>query len=190
MSHIVLKQLNFEHNLYDFGSAPETPYSDMNGYGHFLAGHTVVLTPTGRVCAIALLVLAALYWARGTGTGLARAQRVSPVRGSARRRADCAGPVAAARSRSLGAWIFYNTNVLNRYVPEQIWRRSAKPTTKRRYGELQGSTTTAHRRLRESTSISTPPSARSTCAAITGWSTRPTAPIRDLHVSYCRWRWS
>src|SRR5277367_3982624 len=39
VSRIALTQLNFDHHLYNYGSAPATPYSAMNGYGHFLAAH-------------------------------------------------------------------------------------------------------------------------------------------------------
>ena len=30
--------LGWEHHLYNFGTAPATPYSDLNGFGHFLPG--------------------------------------------------------------------------------------------------------------------------------------------------------
>ncbi len=68
VSRIALSQLNFDHHLYNFGSAPATPYSDMNGYGHFLAGH-LWLRAYWACFALALLVIAALYWARGTVQG-------------------------------------------------------------------------------------------------------------------------
>ncbi|MFH7519051.1 hypothetical protein, partial [Pseudomonas syringae group genomosp. 7] len=34
----VLGLLDYTQNLYNFGSWPNAPYSDMNGYGHFLTG--------------------------------------------------------------------------------------------------------------------------------------------------------
>ena len=34
----VLDALDFSHNLYIVGGAPNAPWSDMNGYGHFLPG--------------------------------------------------------------------------------------------------------------------------------------------------------
>src|SRR6202041_1108185 len=79
ISRILLKQLNFEHHLYDFGSAPETPYSDMNGYGHFLAGH-LWFSAYWACLAIALLVLAALYWVRGTAQGWRERARIARAR--------------------------------------------------------------------------------------------------------------
>ena len=34
----VLGLLDYTQNLYNFGSWPNAPFSDMNGYGHFLTG--------------------------------------------------------------------------------------------------------------------------------------------------------
>ncbi|WP_223670143.1 ABC transporter permease, partial [Xanthomonas citri] len=34
----VLSMLDYTQNLYNFGSWPNAPYSDMNGFGHFLPG--------------------------------------------------------------------------------------------------------------------------------------------------------
>src|SRR5205823_4010666 len=35
ISNPVLRALGYEHRLYRYATAPEAPYSDMNGYGHF-----------------------------------------------------------------------------------------------------------------------------------------------------------
>ena len=40
ISTIVLTNLGFEHNLYQYGSGPHVPLSDMNGQGHFWIGPT------------------------------------------------------------------------------------------------------------------------------------------------------
>src|SRR5262249_23054590 len=37
ISRAVLAALHFDHNLYHYAGAPGAPYSDMNGYGHFVA---------------------------------------------------------------------------------------------------------------------------------------------------------
>ncbi len=34
---IVMERIGFEHHLYDYGSAPLAPLSDMNGSGGFLS---------------------------------------------------------------------------------------------------------------------------------------------------------
>ena len=69
VSRIALGQLYFDHHLYSYGSAPAALYSDMNGYGHFLAGHLWFRAYWGCL-AIALLVIAALFWSRGTAIGI------------------------------------------------------------------------------------------------------------------------
>ena len=43
--------LDYTHNLYNFGSWPNAPYSDMNGYGHFLPAAAVVPGRTGALFA-------------------------------------------------------------------------------------------------------------------------------------------
>jgi hypothetical protein len=86
----------------------------MNGYGHFVAPMAWFYLYWGLVCAV-LVVVAHLLWVRGTETS--RALRLR----EARRRLN--GPVKAALALSLagvaatGGWIFYNTNILNRYRP-------------------------------------------------------------------------
>ncbi|MGO9934520.1 MAG: ABC transporter permease/M1 family aminopeptidase [Steroidobacteraceae bacterium] len=117
VSRIALKQLSFDHHLYDYGSAPATPYSDMNGYGHFLAGH-LWFRAYWACLAVALMVVAALYWPRGTAQGWKERTR------SARQRLGTPSRILIAASllgfAICGAWIFHNTNVINRYVPEDL----------------------------------------------------------------------
>ena len=61
---LVMSNIGWEHNLYIFGGAPGTPYSDMNGYGHFLGIALWFYLYWGAFSAI-LLVLAYLLWNRG-----------------------------------------------------------------------------------------------------------------------------
>ena len=70
----VLGMLDFTHNLYNFGSWPIAPYSDMNGYGHFLGAQLWFQSYWGLFLA-ALMMLAAAFWVRGVGMG--RKQRFS-----------------------------------------------------------------------------------------------------------------
>src|SRR5690606_1303611 len=106
--------LDFDHNLYSYGSAPAAPYSDMNGYGHFLVARLWFQSYWG-VFLLALLLVSAAFWVR----------RVAPSRRVrfkvARRR--LAGPSGWALTASLalfallGGFIFWNTNIVNEYVP-------------------------------------------------------------------------
>ena len=105
-------QLGLEHNLYKFGSVPAAVYSDMNGYGHFLPRVRTFQAYWGAA-SLVLLVAALLFWSRGTASSwrerLATAkERLSgPTVGVA--------GIALLAFIALGGFIFYNTNVLNRY---------------------------------------------------------------------------
>ncbi len=110
----LLEELGFEHHLYRFASLPPTPYSDLNGYGHFLAPFGWYTLYWGLI-AVALVGLSTLVWKRGTDDAWrtrwagARAQFRGPARA-----AIAVGGIGAVVA---GSWIFYNTNVLNAYVP-------------------------------------------------------------------------
>src|SRR5690625_7694765 len=52
-------------NLYIFAGAPDAPYSDMNGFGHFWQGALWFYAYWGFF-ALGLIVLTALLWVRGT----------------------------------------------------------------------------------------------------------------------------
>ena len=104
--------LHWDHNLYNYAAAPDVPYSDLNGFGHFLVG-ALWFDAYWACLALALLVLAALLWVRGTGQGWR--ERLREAR--ARLRPALAAVLAAALLgfAVLGGWIYYNTNVLNHY---------------------------------------------------------------------------
>ncbi|KGM57563.1 membrane protein [Lysobacter arseniciresistens ZS79] len=105
--------LDFDHNLYNYGSAPAAPYSDMNGYGHFLAGRLWFQSYWGA-CLLALLLVSAAFWVRGVAPSgrerfrLAR-QRLAGGNGWAL-------AASVALFAALGGFIFWNTNVRNEYL--------------------------------------------------------------------------
>jgi len=113
----VMPAMRLEHNLYRFGSTPNAPYSDMNGYGHFVQPMLWFSIYWGFISAV-LVVLAHLLWVRGSESGLRIRLRES------RRRVT--GTVASALAAGLlgaiavGGYIFYNTNVLNHYRPTKV----------------------------------------------------------------------
>ncbi|HNX50617.1 MAG TPA: ABC transporter permease subunit, partial [Thermoanaerobaculaceae bacterium] len=115
----VLESLDFSHNLYNFPGTPDAPYSDMNGYGHFVAP-TVWFNVYWAFFAAGLASLAALLWVRGTDTSwkarwsLVRQRFTGPVR--------VVLLVAGLGFVVTGGFIFYNTNVLNEYVPPDVVR--------------------------------------------------------------------
>ncbi|HXI13676.1 MAG TPA: ABC transporter permease subunit [Thermoanaerobaculia bacterium] len=108
----VLSALDLEHRLYGFGSTPPGDYSDMNGWGHFVLPRATLLTYWFLFIAT-LIVIGHLLWVRGTDSALRQRLR------GARRRLT--GPAFAALSIfflafvSTGCYVFYNTNVLNKY---------------------------------------------------------------------------
>ncbi len=105
-------QIGLGHRLFDFGGGISPgPYSAMNGYGHFLpAFWWTKLLWVG--VALLLTLAATLLWVRGTDTsGRLR---------EARRRWGAGSSATLALgllvSLGAGAYIFYNTNVLNKYL--------------------------------------------------------------------------
>jgi len=133
VSRILLAQLYFDHHLYNFASAPEAVYSDMNGYGHFLAAH-LWFDAYWACLASALLVIAALYWARGTATGWRERTRRAKQRFGVGARALLAASLLAFIG--LGAWIYYNTNVLNDYIPGDLAKQH-RADYEKKYGQYR-----------------------------------------------------
>ncbi|SIP97653.1 ABC transporter permease/M1 family aminopeptidase [Solilutibacter tolerans] len=104
--------LGFEHNLYNFGSWPNAPWSDMNGFGHFLRGQ-FAFQGYWLVFMGALLLLAAAFWVRGVDGGLRQRLRVAGER--LRGPLGIATVSAFALFAAIGGWLYWNTNVLNEY---------------------------------------------------------------------------
>ena len=109
---IVAAQIGVTHHMLDYGSGPYMPLSDMNGLGHFWIGW-LWFKLYWTAFAVMLLVLAHLLWRRGVANGIA-----GRLRHAALRLKSGAGAVLAAALIAfvaLGGFIFYNTNVLNRF---------------------------------------------------------------------------
>lgn len=115
----VLPRLGVEHQLYQYGAFPPTPYSDLNGYGHFLeafAWFGAYWSFAAGLLAIGVI----LFWPRGTETGLRQRLAVARQNLSPRLRwvlvALCLGFLGT------GVFIDYNTNKLNQHVRlADIW---------------------------------------------------------------------
>jgi aminopeptidase N len=107
-----LSSAGFEHHLYIYGTAPLVPLSDMNGQGKFWiarAWFDVYWTAFAMV----LAVLAYALWRRGTETRLRPRFARLP-----RRLSGAAGVIlglAVVTTAGSGAYIYYNTNILNEY---------------------------------------------------------------------------
>lgn len=120
----VLGLLDLTNNLYNFGSWPIAPYSDMNGYGHFLKGQLWFQGYWG-VFLLALLLLAAAFWVRGVGMGWR--QRLSLARQRLRGPLGVAVAVSTLAFAAVGSYLFWNTNIRNEFVsPQQQLDRQAR----------------------------------------------------------------
>ncbi len=109
----VLGMLDYTHNLYNFGSWPIAPYSDMNGYGHFLGAQLWFQSYWGLFLA-ALLMLAAAFWVRGVGMG--RKQRFSLAGQRLRGGLGLGFAIFMAAFVAVGGFLFWNTNIRNDFI--------------------------------------------------------------------------
>lgn len=136
LGQMVLGTLDYTHNLYNYASAPNAPYSDMNGYGHFLQGQLWFQTYWG-VFLLLLLLLSAALWVRGVGGSMRERLRL------ARRRLS--GPLGIATALSalafvaIGGYLFWNTTIRNEYLsPDQILDLQARYEREyKQYKDLQ-----------------------------------------------------
>jgi ABC-type transport system involved in multi-copper enzyme maturation permease subunit len=106
--------LGLEHHLFRYGSLPRVAYSDMNGYGHYSDPYLWFGTYWG-FAAVILIALSALLLVRGTETGFRT--RLAMAQASLRGPGRVFLVVAIAAFAGSGAYIFYNTNILNDYLP-------------------------------------------------------------------------
>jgi ABC-2 type transport system permease protein len=105
-------RIGFGNDLYTYAAAPRYIYSDMNGYGHLLRP---VLWFDAYWTTFALLLAGAAYllWARGSEESFR--SRLPEAKRRFSHRLRLASAVALAGFMALGAFIFYNTSVLNEY---------------------------------------------------------------------------
>jgi hypothetical protein len=112
----VFNTMGLEHHMYRYAGSPRIPYSDMNGYGHFITPY-FWYNLYWSFFALFLSGIGVLLWMRGT-------------EGSWRTRIKQAGlrlriPVRTTLAVGLvgfigtGVFIYYNTNVLNEYIPKE-----------------------------------------------------------------------
>jgi ABC-type transport system involved in multi-copper enzyme maturation permease subunit len=103
------------HNLFHYSSAPQTFYSDMNGYGHTVGPWLWYMLFWAGV-AVLLAILSNLFWVRGMEGGRRWRARLARARFS--RPVLAATLAAAALVVSTGGFIVYNTAELNDWETE------------------------------------------------------------------------
>jgi hypothetical protein len=112
---VTASAFGYDHRIYRFGSIPPMTYSDMNGYGHFLGPIRWFQLYWGAG-AVLLLVVARLFWVRGADLDWKLRWRIARTRWT--RPLVATAVTAFAVFVATGAWIFYNTDVLNTYRSE------------------------------------------------------------------------
>ncbi|MBJ6111004.1 ABC transporter permease [Hymenobacter sp. BT523] len=128
-------QLGINHHLLDYAGNPGTPYSDMNGYGHFVTSFSwfKLYWAAGAL----LLALAAnIFWVRGTDAAFVRRRAEASHRWG--RPAWTALALGLLVMLGAGGFIFYNTNVENVYrTPKEVEKLQLGYEQKyRRYKDL------------------------------------------------------
>jgi ABC-2 type transport system permease protein len=124
-----LEAFGFEHVLYGF-RIPAVIYSDMNGFGHYRLPTLSLIAYWGLFCLL-LLAAAMLLYPRGTRTGIAARLQDARTRVTAGLLVACVS--VAALFAAAGAWIYWNTNVVNGYEAADS-RSAARATYERAYG--------------------------------------------------------
>jgi len=110
--NIFTARFGFEHHLYRFAGTPGHIISDMNGFGDLWQA-LAVFDLYWAAFAVALAVGSNLFWVRGLETQVAVRARLARARFGGTSRAILFGSLALFAS--VGAFAFYNTNVLNEY---------------------------------------------------------------------------
>jgi ABC-2 type transport system permease protein len=125
------RELGVEHNLLLYGNAPEPQYSQMGGFGAQV-GPWLWFTLYWAGWALLLGVVAYLFWMRGEEHGLR--WRLALARRRLTRWPAVITFAAVAIIAGAGAFVFYNTNVLNHYRTEdELEQRSVE--YERRFGK-------------------------------------------------------
>ena len=104
------------HHLLIYNGGPGLTYSEMNGFGPFLT--PFIWFKLYWACwAMLLAVVTMLFWVRGPELGIR--QRLATARARFTARTARIAGLAVALILAIGGFIFYNTNVLNAYLPPQ-----------------------------------------------------------------------
>lgn len=128
--------LHVNHYLFRFAQTPAAPYSDMNGWGHFVAP-LAWFNVYWAFAAGVLACLAHAWWVRGYESRWR--QRLQTARGRLRGSAVFLIMILLGGFAATGAFIFYNTNILNSYAStDDAERRYAEYEKRyRRYRDVE-----------------------------------------------------
>lgn len=178
---VFLPQLGYEDRLYRYGSVPAIVYSDLNGYGHFLPA-VFWFRVYWSAFAVLLLVAAHALWVRGRDEGWRGRLRLAAARMS--RPAWTVAGAAAAVFAGTGAWIAYNTHVVNDFRSRAAGER-LQADYERRFKAHDGAPQPKVTAVDVRADIF-PDEQRARIAGTLTLANRSDAPIRDLYVHYPR----
>jgi aminopeptidase N len=114
VAQVALASTGFEHHLYNYGDTSPVPLSDMNGMGRFWVGRAWFQAYWSAIAGV-LALIAFVLWRRG-----AAAELLPRLRQARWRLQGAAGVSLAALTITavgIGTYIYWNTNVLNEYLP-------------------------------------------------------------------------
>jgi ABC-2 type transport system permease protein len=127
VSQVVMGVMHLDHNLYNIDGLPRTPYSDMNGYGHFIAGWAWFAL-YWTLFTVAALIVAQAFWVRGLSI-----EWRARVREAGRRLKGPSGVALALCLSPLPAWAAGSstTRIPWRATKPRTWRWTSARCTKR-----------------------------------------------------------
>ena len=132
---IIAREQGFEHNLILYGGAPEWSYSEMGGFGPQV-GPWLWFTSYWAGWALLFAAGTYLFWIRGEERGLR--SRIALARRRLTRWPAVIGAAGVTIIAAAGGFVFYNTNVLNRYftIAEVQERRAVYERRYSRYAAV------------------------------------------------------
>lgn len=122
LTAFVLPNIGLSHNLYLFPFVSLNPYSDMNGYGHFMGIQLWYHLYWGGV-AVLLFLVASVMFNRGALAPLW--QRLLALPRAFNAPAAGLAALSVVVAAGAGSWIFYNTTVLNEFASGREQERRA-----------------------------------------------------------------
>ncbi|MES2299696.1 MAG: M1 family aminopeptidase [Pseudomonadota bacterium] len=126
--------LGLDHPMLLYGTSPSFVYSAMNGYGHYLARERWFELYWGG-CAVLLMVLALLFWPRGSNESLGT--RLQLARRSLSRPVLGALALGLAIFAASGAVMFYSLNVKGGFQTA-FQKDEQRASYERKYRHLAG----------------------------------------------------
>lgn len=110
---LTFSSVGLDHPLIMFATPPDFPYSDMNGFGHFLARQRWFDLYWGAA-ALVLVVLSLIFWPRGYNAELG--SRLQLARRNLSLPVLVSGGIGVGLFAATGALLYYNMHVVGDYL--------------------------------------------------------------------------